>query len=95
MKRLIFCSRVYSYIYVSGWKLRFYVDQNVSQDLVRRLKTESSDVLIVDEYLQGIPGAYWRFIVADDPTVDRSRHQHMHKYHFTRLACPNFLQNQY
>lgn len=53
------------------WICRFYVDDSVPKDIIRTLTSEGADVRIV----QGLPskkyGTFWRFLVADDKTVDR------------------------
>ena len=40
-------------------------------DLWARLKKSSSQIKLVNGDMQAIPGAYWRFLAANDPDIDR------------------------
>jgi hypothetical protein len=54
-----------------GWTCRFYVDEDVSPAIRGDLIKEGAEVKLVG----GLPceryGTLWRFLVADDPSVDR------------------------
>ena len=53
------------------WTCRFYIDGSISEDLIRELASEGAEVKRVD----GLPatrfGTFWRFLVAEDPEIDR------------------------
>ena len=54
-----------------GWTCRFHVDDSLPTAIVRQFLGEHAEVKIV----RGLPvekfGTFWRFLVADDPSVDR------------------------
>ncbi|MBM6583184.1 hypothetical protein ILT44_23565 [Microvirga sp. BT689] len=52
------------------WTIRVYVDDTVSPDTIRALQAKNCQVIRVTN-TGGIPGTFWRFFVADDPSVDR------------------------
>jgi hypothetical protein len=55
-----------------GWVCRFYVDDTVPADVLRRLRAKGAQVVEVDEEIKArIHPLMWRFLVADDPTVGR------------------------
>jgi hypothetical protein len=54
-----------------GWTCRFYVDDSVSQDIRGQLRREGAEVKLVGGLPCGRYGTFWRFLVADDPSVDR------------------------
>jgi hypothetical protein len=58
-------------IFYPGWVCRFYSDKSVPQPVIDRLKEEGAEVVLVDTLGLGggIGGMFWRFLVADDPTV--------------------------
>lgn len=58
------------YIFPS-WTCRFYVDDTVPGDIIRRIKAEGGDVVAVPEAERGPHGGPWRFYASDDPTIDR------------------------
>lgn len=51
------------------WSMRIYVDDTVSNDLVRTLSSKGCDVARVKA--PGLAGTFWRFLVADDEKIDR------------------------
>jgi hypothetical protein len=54
------------------WVCRFYLDASVPLEVRHRLQEAGADVRIVSETDQAkIPGIMWRFLVLDDPSVDR------------------------
>ena len=63
-------ARAAQFLYL-GWTCQFYVDDSVPGSVVQALSSEGARVLKVN----GIPatpfGTFWRFLVADDPDVDR------------------------
>lgn len=55
-----------------GWTCRFYLDNTVPAHVAARLRAASAQVVVVDEATRRtMPGTMWRFLVLDDPTVDR------------------------
>jgi hypothetical protein len=46
------------------------VDDTVPNDAIRALQAKNCQVIRVSD-TRGIPGTFWRFLVADDPSVDR------------------------
>jgi protein O-GlcNAc transferase len=56
-----------------GWVCRFYVDNTVPPAIIEQLRLEGAEIIEVNNPLmQGkIAGMFWRFMVADDPHVDR------------------------
>jgi hypothetical protein len=55
-----------------GWKIRIYHDSSLSKEVIEELSSESTeffDVSKMNEVQRG--GMFWRFLVADDPSVDR------------------------
>lgn len=59
--------------YFPGWVCRFYVDPSLSPDVINKLKEHGAEVVYPPPELQNgtIAGMFWRFLVADDLTVDR------------------------
>ena len=57
--------------YFPGWVVRFYVDGTVPADIVDRLRDLECEIVEMDKYKGGAAGMFWRFLVADDKTVDR------------------------
>lgn len=51
------------------WTMRVYVDGSVPAEVVNLLKTKACQV--VAPQADGIPAKLWRFLVADDPEIDR------------------------
>ena len=58
------------YIY-PGWTCRFYVDASVPADVVRQLTAAGAQIVAVDALPATPFGVFWRYLVADDPGVDR------------------------
>lgn len=59
------------YLY-PGWSVRFYVDRSVPDAILKVLVAQGADVRIVREDLPaGQYGLFWRFLVEDDPGVER------------------------
>jgi hypothetical protein len=54
-----------------GWVCRFYVDDSVPQETLKELKEEGAEIVFVSNIKGGIAGMFWRFLIADDETVDR------------------------
>jgi hypothetical protein len=57
--------------YFPGWKCRFYVTNDVANSTIDRLKELGSEIEPIPSGMGYTSGMFWRFIVADDPTVDR------------------------
>lgn len=54
-----------------GWNCRFYCDESVPADALQILRDEGAQVvMITDPALQAVR-PMWRFLVSDDPEVDR------------------------
>jgi hypothetical protein len=51
--------------------LRFYTDGSVPIEITDRLKGMKAEIVRVDNTKGGTAGMFWRFLVADDPTVHR------------------------
>lgn len=63
-------ARIAPHIY-RGWVCRFYCDSSVPSDALDMIRRAGSQVVMVtDPELQSIR-PMWRFLVSDDPTVDR------------------------
>ena len=58
------------FIYPS-WICRFYVDEAVLKIVVDQLGAEGAQVLVVGGLPAAKFGTFWRFLVADDPSVER------------------------
>ena len=50
---------------------RFYCDKTVPDGVVATLRKNGAEVVFIENIKGGIAGMFWRFLVADDPTVDR------------------------
>lgn len=57
--------------YFPGWVCRFYCDKTVPDGVVATLRKNGAEVVFIENIKGGIAGMFWRFLVADDPTVDR------------------------
>jgi hypothetical protein len=58
--------------FLPGWSCRFYVDDSVPADILRRLRAKGAEVIMVDaETKASIHPLMWRFLAADDPQVAR------------------------
>lgn len=57
--------------YFPGWQCRFYVTSDVSNSTINRLKELGSEILYIPSGMGYTSGMFWRFLVADDPTIDR------------------------
>jgi hypothetical protein len=53
-----------------GWRCRFWVDKTVPERVLDELKRHGAD-LVVMQRANNYDGTFWRFLVADDPQVDR------------------------
>jgi hypothetical protein len=54
-----------------GWTCRFYVDASVPPQVVQALQQQGAQVMSVNGLPADPYGMFWRFLVADDATVDR------------------------
>jgi hypothetical protein len=58
--------------YYPDWKVRFYIDRSVPIEFCKELKNRyDADFYIIENPFGSWHGLFWRFYVADDPTVDR------------------------
>lgn len=54
------------------WTCRFYVDDSVPAPVLKRLKDDGAQVVIVSTAIKSkMSGLFWRFLVMDDPSVKR------------------------
>ena len=58
-------------IYFSGWVCRFYVTQDVPEDILSQLRQLGSEIESIPPGKGYTSGMFWRFMVASDPTIDR------------------------
>jgi hypothetical protein len=58
-------------LYFPGWKCRFYVTNDVLNLTINVLKDLGSEIEYIPPGMGKIGGMFWRFLVADDPKVDR------------------------
>eukprot|EP01038_Epipyxis_sp_PR26KG_P011457 gene11457-15349_t len=58
-------------IYFPGWICRFYVTNDVPQDVIEQLKSLGAEIESIPSGMGYTSGMFWRFLVAIDPTVDR------------------------
>ena len=55
-----------------GWSVRIYVDTTVTLDYCKELHKNGADIRLVKNNNKGLfYGAFWRFFVNDDESVDR------------------------
>ena len=59
------------HVYFPGWVTRFYCDGSVPKKVLDTLKGNGAEIIFIDNIKGGIAGMFWRFLVADDPLVDR------------------------
>lgn len=66
------------YLIRIGWLARFYAHHNVPEPVIAQLRSLGAEVFIMNVRNNGIlpvegdiSGMFWRFMIADDPTVDR------------------------
>lgn len=53
------------------WTCRFYIDETVPRKIVQHLEREGAELRTVNGLANRKYGTFWRFLVADDPAVDR------------------------
>ncbi|TFJ83045.1 hypothetical protein NSK_005669 [Nannochloropsis salina CCMP1776] len=59
-------------LYFPGWIARFYVDSSVPPDVLKRLKELEAEIIMMQTTGNDlIAGMFWRFLVADDASIDR------------------------
>lgn len=69
---MIYHSRPSSLASIIGWTARYYLDGSVPIEVVRRLIELGSEVVMMNgSGTEAIAGMFWRFLVADDPSVER------------------------
>lgn len=59
------------HVYFPGWVTRFYCDSSVPKRVLDVLRGNGAEIVFIENIKGGIAGMFWRFLVADDPTVDR------------------------
>jgi len=57
--------------YFPGWVIRFYVGSDVPVEIISKLSSLGAEIFPIENIKGNIAGMFWRFLVADDPTVDR------------------------
>ena len=58
------------YLY-PGWSCRFYVDRTVPEETLGDLVSEGAHIIVMETASKLFGGLFWRFLVADDPSIDR------------------------
>jgi hypothetical protein len=58
-------------IYYPGWVCRYYVTSDVPESVTSRLRALGAEIVPIPSNMGYSSGMFWRFLVADDPTVDR------------------------
>lgn len=58
-------------VWFPGWVARFYCDNTVPPHVIQTLKKLDAEIITINDIKGGIAGMFWRFLVADDDTVDR------------------------
>jgi len=58
-------------VWFPGWVARFYCDGTVPATIIAQLERNGAEIIRVKDIKGGIAGMFWRFLVADDETVDR------------------------
>lgn len=58
-------------VYFPGWVARFYCASDVPKKSIARLEELGAEIIMINTMKGGIAGMFWRFLVADDDTVDR------------------------
>ena len=58
-------------IYFPGWICRFYATNDVPKATLDRLKELGAEIESIPSGMGYASGMFWRFLVADDPTIDR------------------------
>jgi hypothetical protein len=58
-------------IYFPGWICRFYVTSDVPEDILSSLKALGAEIESIPSGMGYTSGMFWRFMVAEDETVDR------------------------
>eukprot|EP00744_Colponema_vietnamica_P012752 GILI01017893.1.p1 GENE.GILI01017893.1~~GILI01017893.1.p1 ORF type:complete len:361 (+),score=69.57 GILI01017893.1:157-1083(+) len=54
------------------WTCRFYIDNTVPADVVKYLQDNGAEIVSnTDSIKGGIAGMFWRFLVAEDPSIER------------------------
>lgn len=53
------------------WSVRIYVDNSVDKEELKKVYDVGADIRLVKDTKGPFHGAYWRFLVNDDPTVNR------------------------
>jgi hypothetical protein len=62
-------ARLAPFIY-PGWQCRFYLGAGVPPDTAKRLADSGAEVIDAASLLANVAPAMWRFLVADDPSVE-------------------------
>jgi hypothetical protein len=57
--------------YFPGWICRYYVTSDVPESIISRLKALNAEILSIPSNMGYSSGMFWRFMIAEDPTVDR------------------------
>ena len=58
-------------VYFPGWTCRFYCTSDVPKEIVEKLKSLGSEIESIPSGMGYSSGMFWRFMVAEDPEVDR------------------------
>ncbi len=63
-------ARAAAFVY-PGWTCRFHVDRSVPETAIAALRREGAQIALVEGLPSRPYGTLWRFLIADDPAVDR------------------------
>jgi len=63
-------ARICRYVYPS-WVARFYVGRDVPESVIRALAFANAEIIHAETEFPSFPSYFWRFIVANDPSVRR------------------------
>jgi hypothetical protein len=63
-------ARLMPHIY-PGWRCRFYLDDTVPQSAQEALLAHGADIVRMPTHATPFEGLFWRFLAADDPSVER------------------------
>lgn len=58
-------------IWFPGWVARYYCDNTVRPEVIQTLQSNGAEIVRINDIGGNIAGMFWRFLVADDSTVDR------------------------
>lgn len=54
-----------------GWKCRFYCEKSLAEPVLKKLEGYGAEIILMPKGAGFFHGLFWRFLVANDPNVDR------------------------